>query len=240
MITNPIKKTKAIFSYLTLIYIGIFVSVIAFITYLDIKFSKPEIKQTPIEVPEINFLSSEEVSNEKQKLIPLSETPILTQEENSEQVFSETISDEQISSVSTENTSFELPKTYLISEGTTVREESTDNDNFVYIRQNSGINVTTAQTDVNMESKITSFTLEGSIYSKAEKEIVIVSKDGTGFGKITISPKTNILINGKNITISDLKVSDVIRAEGTGSFESKTMVAKSVNVIGVTQIIPIN
>ena len=240
MIIGPFKRSKIIFSYLTLIYIGIFVSVLAFITYLDIKFSKPEIKQDPVEVPEINFLSSEEVANEKQKLIPLSETPTLIQDEISENSFSETMTDEQITAISAENKSVEPPKTYLINDNGTEREETTDNKNFVYTRQNSGINVTTTQTDINMESKMTSFTLEGSVYSKGEKEIVIVSKDGTGFGKIAISPNTSILINGENITISDIKVSDIIKAEGTGSFESKTMVAKSVNIIGVTQIIPTN
>ena len=240
MIIGPFKRNKIIFSYLTLVYIGIFVSVLAFVTYLDIKFSKPEIKQVPVEVPEINFLSSEDVAKEKQKLVPLSEAPTLIKEEINENPTSEIMTDEQITAISDKNRSIEPPKTYLISEGNTKREEVTDNVNFVYTRQNSGINVTTAQTDTNMESKMTSFTLEGSVYSKGEKEIVIVSKDGTGFGKITVSPDTNILINGNHITVSDIKVSDIVRAEGTGSFESKTMVAKSLNIIGVTQIIPAN
>ncbi len=240
MITNPIKKTKTIFSYLTLIYIGIFVSVIIFITYLDIKFSKPEVKQIPVEVPEISLLSSEEVANEKQKLIPLSETPTLIQEDTTEGVFSEIMTEEQIKLVSTDSVSVEAPKTYLISDGNTQKEETTDNNNFVYTRQNSGLSVTTSQTDTNLESKITSFVLEGKIYSKGQNEIVIVTNDNTGFGKIVISPVTTLLINGKNINFTDLKVSDTIKAEGTGSFESKTMTAKVITVTGVTQIIPTN
>lgn len=240
MITNPIKKTKAIFSYLSLIYIGIFVSVIAFITYLDIKFSKPEVKPTPVEVPSIKFLSSEEVASEKQKLIPLSNTPTLVKEEVTKDTFSEVMTDEQIKSATTENSNTELPKTYLISDGTTQKEETSDTKDYVYVRQNSGISVTTTQTDTNLESKITSFILEGRIYSKTDREIVITTSDNSGFGKIIISPSTNILINEKNITLADLKVSDTVKAEGTGSFESKTMTAKVITMTGVTQIIPTN
>lgn len=237
MITNPTKKAKSIFSYLTLIYIGIFVSVITFITYLDIKFSNSTPKISPVEVPEIKFLSSDEVSSERNKLLPFSKATTLVQEEKSNEVFYTVLPND--TQIEEKQINVEPPKTYLINNGDLQTEETANTKDFVYVRQNSGISVTTSQTPEDIESKTTSFILEGKIYSKDSKTIVITTQDDT-FGKIYITPDTKILINGKNISFDDLKIADIIRAEGTGFVTAKEMQAKNISITGVMQVIPTN
>ena len=245
MITNPKKKTKVIFSYLTLIYVGIFVSVISFITYLDIKFSKPTTETEQVRIPDVDILTSEEVAKEKLKFVSISQSPNLVSEEidnTSKNNF--IINDEQQNYYDNSTTREPAPSSYLINTEAGAEEVAVTSTttNFEYVRTDSNISVQTTYDSFDIESQKTPFILDGSIYAKNDlnKELVITLSDGSGFGKIRVSPQTYIKINGKDMSFLDLKTADKIRVEGQGSITSKEMVADIITYGGSVQLIPIN
>jgi hypothetical protein len=245
MISEPKKKTKIIFSYLTLIYVGIFVSVIAFITYLEIKFTNDSPNVVSIDVPEVKVLTSEEVAKEKLKFISISQSPNLVSEEidnTSKNNF--IINDEQQNYYDNSITRESAPSSYLINTEAGEREivVTSTTTNFEYVRTDSKISVQTTYDGSDIESQKTPFILDGSIYAKNDitKEIVITLSDGSGFGKIRVSPQTYIKINGKDMSFLDLKTADKVRVEGQGNITSKEMLADIITYNGSVQLIPIN
>ena len=208
---------------------------------MDIKFSKPTTETEQVKIPDVDILTSEEVAKERLRLVPFSEKPNLVQEETSTTT-SDFIYTNENTAHNSESLGDEPPKTYLIKDSTGQSTETSTSSTYEYKRQGSTISITTTETDQDIESKKTPFTLEGSVYSvdSAKQEFTIVLKNGTGFGKIHVSKETKFIINGSGFNFSDLKISDKVNIEGTGSISSNEMTAKIVTITGSVSIIPIN
>jgi len=230
---EPEQKENMVLSYITYSFLGIFMLVVAVIIFNETRQNKKVVKyEQGFHIPEVTLLSPEEVEAERRLLFS----------DSSNNVFYFDI-DEDIHNSNTRVTEEDIDL---------IRDKQKDGDGEVkVVFINSEENVTQtpfeepksvrvySPTNSHMETiprdshPIIPKTFVGRIYKieTSNQRIIITQDNNTGFAIINYNNDTNILINQKNMRVSELKVGDNITAEGLGYNDGSSEVIANVIIL---------
>jgi len=232
------KRREYLFlSYSTYSLIALFIFAVLILFFVEVRDDTITVNKhnTNFEIPDVNLLNPEEVEAERIKLITLSEKPIYSEATtNSINSRTEQTGSEELVDQTSTNNSGNSHLVFLSDE----EIEMVKSRGVITVNNQSSVN---SNSDLGDTTNI--FSLEGSIFSKdnSNNSIRIALKNNEGLATINLKEDTKILINGKNISFTDLKIASKIRAEGYGVYEDKIMTdTKVILVTGYHQIVPIN
>lgn len=193
-------------------------------------------------VPEVNLLSAEEVQFERAKLPP--------PEENA--TFKTTPNEVTYNGVINELSSIEVQQ-ITSDQKAFINNTVTPIDN--YVESSNGSQIIVPEVSVSgqertgltvieesyygdLPNKETSLVFEGSVFSidYSSNSFQIALNNGQGFANIYIKNDTDIIINNKKMSIKDLKVADIVRAEGLGKLTTNSIAASTVIVTGYIEL----
>lgn len=253
------EELVAFFNFVIVLCALIFVT---YLLYTDIKPSsnKQFTNLSPEPVSSSKIIATEEVEFERLKFIKSESSAVVVSENDyaKDVVLNATPPEQyknsEISSVveekpTAEITAQEIKNQYgetLVAVPVTVNDVSSskpknDSSSMVYVRPDSGIslNSVTVSTGEGDSREVIAQVVNGTIISidKASKSLTI-SEAGMSPVRIKTDINTIFVINNKNLTFSDFKISDIVRAEGHGYQNSNEIIASIVAITGVYQIIP--
>lgn len=228
------NETNFLSPYLTYSFLGALFIMFLLLLYVELKDEKVSglSDVSTNQIPSVNFLTSDEVAQEKNSLINLNSTPnifetkdiVLTEDDvkvtyNSEVVPQEINNTQQ--RVETGNQNF----TVTYSPDAKIQSEAEKNS------------VSELKPENPNEQKVVK-TFTGRIYSKNYEENTITIYNNTdGFVAIKLTSATKIKINDKIMSPNDLKVGDSLLVEGLAYQTTNYLFADTILVTGTLNVI---
>ncbi len=224
---EPEEKESLVLSYLTHSFLGVLMAVVAFIIFTETRKPKVVEYENTFVMPEVNVLTSEEVETERYILVnnDLQQNGPVEVTEISLPNSSLTHSPTRITPKEPEDEIVEV--TVIKGAGATLTHSTERKTVAEY-------NASFEDTSSDPNAKKTAKTLSGVVYSKDRTNniITISRQNNAGFGMLKLKSDTKIMINGKAMSFSDIKVGDKITSEGMGYSDSNSLEAVVVIVTG--------
>ena len=231
------EKEKQVLAFFTYAGLGVFmVVVVVIIYYTSNKKSAPTPLPTEIlEMPEVKILTSEEVSNERfvlervneinerekagisitddaPKKKPVEEIVVNTPPKPADPVVVEKIKEEQKAKDPA------VPRADAAPNGANKSPASKPFSDFKNVSDSSSM----------VTKSISGYVIKFNF----EHNFLVIEKDGGGNASVRVDNKTEFKINGKNITVNDLKIGDKISASGKGYDFTDEILAETVYLTG--------
>lgn len=238
---NENKKEKEILTFFTYSGLGIFMVVIAVVLFINMRdkniITPPELEKTSptLEMPEVKILSSEEVSSERFTLERTNE--IVEKERAGLSVY-----DDSPEIKIPEPIKIDIPPTPAdpaVVQKAEQEKKAKDPATKYSDAMPNGVNPSPTQkpfanfAEKAKTSTLVSKSLTGTVLSfNYNGNRLLIDKNGGGHAIINVDSKTQFKINGKNITVRDLKVGDSISAVGKGYDFTDEMIAEEVKITG--------
>ncbi len=237
---SPKRNRNIVFPSFSYPFLGIIALAIIVVFYGESWFNndKDAINNEKLVVPEVNLLSTEEVQFERAKLPPLEENT--TSKASPSEVFYDAtvseLSSTEVEQIISNQKSFinkpTLPTSNYVESSKDAQilipEITVPN------KEKSGLSVTEEPYYGDLPNKETKLVFEGSIFSidHSTNSFQMALNNGGGFANIYIKNDTDIIINNKEMNFKDLRVSDIVRAEGLGKLSTNLIAASNVIVTG--------
>jgi len=235
--------------YLTLrsanyIFVVFVIMVSAYFVFMKSDTPEVVIQTEKFVVPEVSLLTPEEVANERLKFVTLEEQTAVEKNVQVTHVVGQHSNRIQSGQNIVTSGSSEIGLSDTTGTKAVTIEEGGE------FRSDEGVTVSNiapapevkkyAFLDNSVQDKEVK-NIQGSVYSKDKvNSVITISLSSGQLAIIRFDSDTNFIINSKNVSVDELRVSDKIMVEGLGSAASNYLEAKTVIVTGVTHIVPIN
>jgi len=238
---NNEKENQAL-SFVTHAGFGIFMVVVAVVIYTNMKekdvLTPPDLSSNEngvLEMPEVKILSSSEVQNERFILERVNE--INEREKAGISIYEEAPASKpvEVIEISTPPTPTDPEVVEKIKEEQKAKDPATTRPNSAP----NGVNKAPASKPF---SDFASMTKDSSLVSKSmsgyvvrfnyEHNFIVLDRDAGGNSTIRIDERTQFKINGKNITVNDIKIGDKITVSGKGYDFTDETLAETISVVG--------
>ncbi len=236
------EKENQVLSFVTHAGLGIFMVVVAVVIYTNMKekdvLTPPDSSSNEngtLEMPEVKILSSEEVSNERFVLERVNE--INEREKAGISIYEEAPARKpvEVIEISTPPTPAEPAVVEKIKEEQKAKDPATTRPNAAINGANKSPVSKPFSDFANMikDSPLVSKSVSGYVVRfNYEHNFIVVDTDGGGNSTVRIDERTQFKINGKNITVNDIKIGDKITVSGKGYDFTDETIAETVSIVG--------
>jgi len=218
------EKENLILSYVTYTFLLALMLVVSYAIYSKITFPSQVRVIEPYYVSEVKILTSDEVQNERTKLAPFAVKTDTIHKVTAIQSISQNYSDSSIEQTGI-STDPAPAKDYSVDPGTV---EDLLNPS---AKVENTISDTAYPTDLPLSFK-------GSVVKidLVNKWITLSLSDGSGMANVRVDSQTKIMINGEEIRFNDIKIADIVSAEGFGTKYADMHDTKILIISGFHQI----